>query len=181
MVFTAVCVVTDVKDRRIPNVITLPMILVGYVYMGIVYGWSGLGDAAVGMLLLSVPYLMVFILGGMGGGDVKLMAAVGVWLGPVIGIWVLVLTVCWGLVLSLVAAGMYGRIRELPFTMVASAFRIHTNARRMLGMMKSDVSQETAEETGVPDGRKPIWIPYAPAILLGVISGGVLWAYYGEM
>ena len=182
IVFTSICVVTDLKERRIPNVVTLPMIVIGFVYVSVVHGWSGLADGFFGMLLLSFPYLVVFALGGMGGGDVKLMAAIGVWLGPAIGVWVLLMTVCSGLIITFIAAAFYGRIGDLPYTILAVAFRIRGNMPNMLGMMKSGSADET--DTKPPSreaGPKPLWIPYAPAILVGLISGGLIWAMYGDI
>ena len=103
IIFTTICVVTDLRERRIPNVITLPMILIGILYMGIFNGWSGLGASILGMFLISFPYVIVFALGGMGGGDVKLMAAIGAWLGPAIGVWVLLMTVLSGLIITVIS------------------------------------------------------------------------------
>jgi prepilin peptidase CpaA len=73
----AVCVVTDVRSRRIYNSIIFPTLLTAFVLHVWEAGWSGLGFAAggfaVGLGLLLVPYLM----GGIGAGDVKLLALVG--------------------------------------------------------------------------------------------------------
>ena len=42
----------------------------------------GLGSAALGLLVGFGPLFVVYLAGGLGGGDVKLMAAVGAFLGP---------------------------------------------------------------------------------------------------
>lgn len=181
IIFTTICVVTDLRERRIPNVITLPMILIGILYMGIFNGWSGLGASILGMFLISFPYVIVFALGGMGGGDVKLMAAIGAWLGPAIGVWVLLMTVLSGLIITVIAAALYGRIRDLPYTMLAVAFRIRGNIPNMLGKMKTESDAGNPAPPLQQEGQKPLWIPYAPAILVGLISGGLLWAVYGDM
>lgn len=72
----------DLKTHRIPNYLTLGTALAGLAYGFICQGWTGLADGFMGMLLgfglLIVPYLM----GGMGAGDVKALAALGAWLGP---------------------------------------------------------------------------------------------------
>jgi prepilin peptidase CpaA len=72
----------DLKTRRIPNYLTFGLALAGF---GFQLGWSGLpglGNAFLGLAtgfgLLIIPY----ILGGMGAGDVKALAALGAWLGP---------------------------------------------------------------------------------------------------
>ena len=77
----SVAVVTDLWARKIPNLLTLPAIVAGLAWHGLARGLDGLAFSAAGLALglavLLVPYLMRV----MGGGDVKLMAAVGAWLG----------------------------------------------------------------------------------------------------
>ncbi|MEH7245304.1 A24 family peptidase [Neobacillus niacini] len=72
-----VCVVTDIKSRKILNLVTIPAIVMGftyYIYMNGLEGflYSGKGFI-VGFSLLLIPFMM----GGIGAGDVKLLAAVG--------------------------------------------------------------------------------------------------------
>ena len=73
----------DWRYQKVPNWLNLCLILVGLTVQTIFYGWSGfwagLGGMALGFGLLIVPWLM----NAMGAGDVKLMAAIGVWLGPI--------------------------------------------------------------------------------------------------
>ena len=72
---------SDLRWRRIPNCLTLPAIAFGFLLNFLGNSWNGLIFAffglVVGMGLLMLPYL----LGGMGGGDVKLMGALGAMLG----------------------------------------------------------------------------------------------------
>lgn len=72
----------DYAQRRVPNWLNATLIVVGFVVQGIYFGSEGLitgfGGMAVGFGLLIIPWLMH----GMGAGDVKLMAAIGVWFGP---------------------------------------------------------------------------------------------------
>jgi prepilin peptidase CpaA len=73
---------TDLRTRRIPNVLTLGAALAGGAYHLLAGGWSGLGSAAAGWGVGLLIFLPLFALRGMGGGDVKLLAALGAWLGP---------------------------------------------------------------------------------------------------
>lgn len=73
----AICVITDLRERKIYNKVLLPFLLAGLVLNSVAGGVSGLSFAlagtAVGFSILLIPYL----LGGMGAGDVKLLAVVG--------------------------------------------------------------------------------------------------------
>ena len=72
---------SDFRWRKIPNCLTLPAIVLGFFLNFLGNSWNGLIFAffglLVGMGLLMLPYL----LGGMGGGDVKFMGALGALLG----------------------------------------------------------------------------------------------------
>lgn len=76
-----VAAVIDLHTYKIPNLITLPAVVGALTYYTGVYGVSGLtfslAGLGTGVSLLLIPYLM----GGLGGGDVKLMGVVGAFLG----------------------------------------------------------------------------------------------------
>lgn len=71
----------DGKQLRVPNWITYPMVLSGLAYCTWVGGLSGFGMGLVGMAVGLLCLLPLYAVGGMGAGDVKLMAGVGAWLG----------------------------------------------------------------------------------------------------
>jgi prepilin peptidase CpaA len=69
----AVC---DLRARRIPNWLTGSGIVAGMVAHGVGNGWRGLASAAAGSLVAGTIFLAFYLAGGMGAGDVKLVAAV---------------------------------------------------------------------------------------------------------
>jgi prepilin peptidase CpaA len=71
----------DLRSRRIPNRLTLGAIAAGLVVRGASGGWLGLASAAAGAAIAGGFLFLFFLAGGLGGGDVKLMAAVGAWAG----------------------------------------------------------------------------------------------------
>jgi Flp pilus assembly protein protease CpaA len=101
----------DVRTGRIPNVLTAPLWLAGMVYAAAVAGLPGLADACLASILLATPYIWLFAFAGGGGGDAKLMAAVGSWLGLVQGTVALFFVAMAGVVIS-VAALVAHRIRQ---------------------------------------------------------------------
>jgi prepilin peptidase CpaA len=76
----AAAVVSDLRRRRIPNAVSAFVMVAGLAVRGIDHGWvaalSGMGAAALVVAALYRPWLM----GGIGGGDVKLAAAVAAWI-----------------------------------------------------------------------------------------------------
>jgi prepilin peptidase CpaA len=104
--------VHDVRERRIPNRITGPAILAGLTLHMVYGGWGGLGDSALAGLIAGGIFLLFFLAGGMGAGDVKLMTAVGCFAGLSPLRMVVISTVVAGAVFAL-AVGIYnGRLRE---------------------------------------------------------------------
>ena len=80
LVVTAILLIsllTDVRTKKIPNLLTFPGILAGFIIHGVQDGWPGLGQAVLGLLLGLALLFIPFALGGMGAGDVKLLGAVG--------------------------------------------------------------------------------------------------------
>jgi prepilin peptidase CpaA len=102
----------DVRGRRIPNRVTGPAVAAGLLLHAIAGGWGGLGESALAGLLAGGIFLLFRFAGGMGAGDVKLMAAVGC----IAGLSPLVLLVTsaavFGGVLALAIAIYHGRLRE---------------------------------------------------------------------
>jgi prepilin peptidase CpaA len=78
----------DLWTRRVPNALTLSAAAAAFGYYLAGFGWSALGWSALGWLTGLVLFLPFFALRGLGGGDVKLLAAVGAWLGPWPTVWV---------------------------------------------------------------------------------------------
>ena len=72
----------DWRSRRIPNYLTFGGALAGVAFQTAVFGWPGLAQALLGLFLGLGLLLLPYVLGGMGAGDVKALAALGAWLGP---------------------------------------------------------------------------------------------------
>ncbi len=72
----------DLRESRIPNVLTVTAALLGLIAHLITNGWYGLLTSLQGLLVGFILLLIPFLLGGIGGGDVKFLAAMGAIMGP---------------------------------------------------------------------------------------------------
>ncbi|MEQ8789782.1 MAG: A24 family peptidase [Pirellulaceae bacterium] len=80
--FTLTAATLDVRTRKVPNWLTVPVFAAGLIFHTLTGGLSGLGFAAGGFATGFGILLVLWLIGGGGGGDVKLMGALGAWLGP---------------------------------------------------------------------------------------------------
>lgn len=112
LIFSAACAVTDLRNRQIPNGLTLAGALAGFVFHGWQAGWAGLGFAAVGFGAAFGIYLIFFLLKGRGGGDLKMMAALGAILGWNNWLLLFVLTSVLGGVVALIVVVARGRVGQ---------------------------------------------------------------------
>jgi prepilin peptidase CpaA len=73
--------ITDLRSTRIPNILTFSAIVAGigfHAWTPVGHGWQ---TAVLGMLVGLLVFFPFFALGALGAGDVKLMAALGTWVG----------------------------------------------------------------------------------------------------
>lgn len=76
-----VCAITDLISRKIYNVVLIPALLFAIGYNWYQGGWPGFGQSLLGMLIGLLILIIPFAKGGMGAGDVKLLAVVGAFKG----------------------------------------------------------------------------------------------------
>ena len=84
---TAILIVAAVIDGiqlKVPNWITFPMIVSGWIFGAAYFGWAGLGWSLVGTVVGLCLLMPAYAIGGMGAGDVKLLAGVGAWVGGMV-------------------------------------------------------------------------------------------------
>lgn len=78
-----VAAIIDGKQLKVPNWLTFPMIVSGWIYSATLSpfaGWEGLWLSLIGTAVGLALLLPAYAVGGMGAGDVKLLAGVGAWL-----------------------------------------------------------------------------------------------------
>ena len=153
---TITAAVVDVRTRRVPNALTGGIALVGLGIAALGLGRIGLLASLAGCLVGLALMLPGHLLGATGGGDVKLLAAVGTLLGPGATLRAFVATAIAGGLIAIVVAVRRGRL---------TATLAGTGA-----LLASAGSQMTAIRDTKHDNR----FAYAPAIAVGAIVAALI-------
>jgi prepilin peptidase CpaA len=151
VVVLVIATFTDVRSRRIPNWLVLPFMGLGIGVSGWLHGWHGVLSSLEGAGLGLLIYGLLFFMGGMGAGDVKLCAAIGAWIGPM------------QLLFSLVFTGLIGGAMALTWAFFGgflSDLFLHTGDLAFGSKERGEVVLTN------PLRRK---MPYAPAIAVGTL------------
>jgi prepilin peptidase CpaA len=112
LILGAIACWCDLRTRHIPNLLTFggAAIAVGYAFFA--HGIGGGLTSVVGWFAGAAVFLPFFALGGMGAGDVKLMACVGAWLGPRSAFWAAIYAALAGGVMAIGMALATGYLRQ---------------------------------------------------------------------
>ena len=151
--------VIDGMKLKVPNWLTFHLVLGGLGYAA----WSGgsaaflwsLGGAAVGLALL----LPLYAIGGMGAGDVKLLAGVGAWVGPVLTLW------------SFVTSAVVGGVMAVAMVAWSGDMIKHWVQFQVIGHEILTV-RNPAKLAAIAAERKPrmMLLPYGIPIAVGTIA-----------
>lgn len=149
----------DIKQHRIPNMLTFSALVAGFSLQLLLQGWDGLtyslSGLAVGFLILMPFYLK----GGMGAGDVKLMAAVGAFLGFENVLLAVGLSLFVGSIMGIFLLIILGGIK-------AAMQRYFTTLKHLVYTSSIDLSYIPPP----PDEAAAVKFPYASAICVGTIA-----------
>jgi prepilin peptidase CpaA len=104
--------VTDVRSRRIPNLLTLGASAAAMAFHALNGHGPGLLLSVEGWFVGAAIFFVPFALGGLGAGDVKLLAALGAWVGPADVLWIALYTGIAGGILALVVASFTGYLGQ---------------------------------------------------------------------
>ena len=153
--------VLDLRTRRIPNVLTVPALALALVLRGIM----GVDPLLGGLMAAGIAFLIclpVFALGGLGGGDVKLLTAVGAFLGME-RLWgALAVTAIAGGVFALVTIVRRRRLKETAWNFYMISKKLPT--RSAYSGWKSD----TGDGLNIRSAGA-LTQPYGVAIAIGAI------------
>jgi Flp pilus assembly protein protease CpaA len=173
--------VVDLMERRIPNWLTFSMVFTGLIAMTIHGGLSfsgGLADSFLGLIVVSLPLLFVYALGGGGAGDVKFMMGIGAWSGVDLGLYLLGGVMVCGFVYAILMAALRGELKLLWYGVFAETLRLITRKKTSghtatLAPLESvGTSSEEDSVDSKAESSTMVWA-YGPVMLFGLVIGGV--------
>ena len=109
----------DLRTRRIPNILTGPSILLGLLLHLVLGGWIQFGLSAAAAAIGGGVFLFLYLAGGMGAGDVKLMTAIACIVGYHSVLELLLATMIMGGLFALALAIFRGRLKQTFRNIVA--------------------------------------------------------------
>jgi prepilin peptidase CpaA len=163
LVASLVAAVTDVWRFKVHNWLTVPLMLSGLIYHGLHGGWADLSKSAMGVLLGIGVLLVFYLMGGMGAGDVKLMAGVGAWFGWELTFFVFLASALAALVYAIALIVFFGSLRETVLNLRIIWLRFGAAWRR-LG------AEDNIESSVTLTDRRRRAIPFAAMMAIGIIA-----------
>jgi len=155
VLFTAGAVVSDLRTRRIPNWLTAPALGMAIAMHTASGGVSGLGFSLLGFAAGFGVLFCLWLIGGGGGGDVKMMGALGAWLGLTLTIQVFLVSA----VLTVLLTGV-----PLLYTFLTQGFTT-LRRRHLAGGLRGSGPQPKGENRD-RRGRRRRLVPYAVPVAL---------------
>ena len=147
----------DVTSRRIPNRLTYPAMLVAFVVRFGFLGWRGLLEGLLGLVLCGGVFFLRFVIHAMGGCDVKLMAAVGAWVGY------------HNAGMALIVCALAGGLIALGYVIVLKRYR--TTFSNMLSLIRFHAYRGLHENPGLNlSSAAAVRMPYGVAIAAGAVG-----------
>lgn len=157
----ALAALVDLKSRKIPNWLTFSATAAGLAGSFYFWGWDGALTSAKGWLAGMAIFLLPFLLGGIGGGDVKMMGAIGALKGSVFVLETAIMTALYGGIMALIL--IIWKKRTAILKRFGAGLKLFTLTQGMAGKKLMMPLEE--------DGQKErLYIPYGVAIFLGIIT-----------
>ncbi len=168
---------TDLRNMTIPNWLTLPLLVTGLLYSGITEGTAGIIESLQGCAVAGGIFMMAYIMIGGGGGDVKLMMALGSWLGFERSAVLMLAVTISGFFASIIILISQGSLKNIPHAIFHQMVMAQFGLKRL--KQGKVINHDSEEIYAEPAPRIKGWFPYAPAILVGTIGACWYWSRFG--
>jgi prepilin peptidase CpaA len=154
---------TDLRNRRIPNWLTVPGLLLGVAVNALLSGWTGLKESLIGALIGLALLLPFVLLRSLGAGDWKLAGALGAFVGRELLIDLLLA--------SLFVAGM------MALVLVIYKGRVRQTARNIGHILISLVTFRLPGSAVSLDNPEALKVPYGVALAVTVVLYGAFYVW----
>jgi prepilin peptidase CpaA len=159
-----VAAVTDIWKFKVYNALTVPLLVSGLLY----HGFQGdLTHSLVGILFGFAALITLYLVGGMGAGDVKLMAAVGAWLGWPLTFYVFIASSLAAGIYSLLLVVLTGKVGE-------TVVNLHIVWLRLSSIGRYLAADDRVEKEVLRSDRRRRIIPFAAMVAIGIVAT-LLW------
>ena len=165
---TLVASATDLWKFKVHNILTIPTLVLGVAVSSLLGGWAGLVSSLLGAGLGFGLLVLFFAVGGVGAGDVKLLAAVGAWLGPYLTYQVFVASALFGGAYALVLVFSRGGVLGVAVELIAARQALISPEWRK--RPPPTIEAEVAR----PDRRRRL-VPFAAMTCLGFFATMAWW------
>jgi len=164
--------VIDWWKFKVPNRLTFPLIISGWLLgvcnnFGLGAGEGGVGASLLGTLLAFGLMLPIYAIGGMGAGDVKMTMGFGAWMGAFYGLpdglWIIVYAFCAGTIV--------GGVIGMAMMMLRGRYRQNVaNVKEIVGDLFT--SPSIGEVANRANKRRPRWhrLPYGVPLCIGFVG-----------
>ena len=162
-----VAAICDMRSRRIPNILTMPLFVTGILMAAITRGLPGALESLGSTVILALPFILLYAFAGGGAGDAKLMGAIGAWLGITHGLVVLATVSIIGGIIGLIYAAFHKQLRPVlrrfhSLSIMALTYIRFNKGKGMAGLGAATVSTD-----------QMLYMPYGLAIFCGVFVAAI--------
>ncbi|PQO42610.1 prepilin peptidase [Blastopirellula marina] len=151
--------VIDGFELKVPNWITFPFVASGWIYSFCAFGWEGLGWSLVGTVIGLALLLPAYSIGGMGAGDVKLLAGVGAWMYGTHTFY------------AFCISAIVGAVLAVAMVAIRKGWKKHSNNARII-LNEIMTIRDPNQLSSIAAERKPtmLLLPYGIPIAIGTIG-----------
>lgn len=161
LIIAGIAALWDIRTGRIPNLITMPALVFGIIINIYYSGLAGLGMSMSGLAAGFLLLIILYVMGAMGAGDVKLLAAIGALVGPMAVLYVFLYTAAAGGLIALGLLFIRRQWKDVLFNMFLSIQSLSVNS------LLHGQRQKLPASSGIK-------FPYGIAIFIGTAAEFIL-------